>query len=138
MTFATYLKNQNKKPATIKRYNNEVENLEQFADPITCNYDTLLAYFAVVAKNGYTNGTVAVIKASIESFFDYLIREEKRIDNPARLIQLGKTNRQVKFHELLTTEELDSILIDRTERYSLLKWRNLLILSMVRYQALTN
>jgi integrase/recombinase XerD len=123
--------------STINRYVREVKNFEKVFEAETSNYKELSKYFNMLREAGYVDGTIGAVKAGLKSYFNYLIYIEKRFDNPVNLIQLAKRNTEIDFDSLLTTEELDSLISLREERYSLLEYRNKLIISLCRHQGLT-
>ena len=61
-----------------------------------------------------------------------------RQDHPAKSIRLrDKRSRDIQLQDLFKPEELE-LLLDRKERYPILKHRNQIIISLLIYQALTN
>ncbi len=126
------------KASTIKRYKKEVELFNAYYNPLKADFSTLADYFEELAKKNYTSQYLITVRAALLKYFHFLVSEELRIDNPVSNIQFKKSNKEVNHNELLSTEELNLILEDRKERYKVLKWRNKLLLSFIRYQALSN
>ena len=125
------------KPSTVKRYLNQINLFLLIYSPVKAQYSDLEEYFGELAEQ-YSPQHLTVVKSSLIAYFNFLILQGERVDNPAKNIELKKVNRDVKHHLLLSTEELDMLLEERKERYQALKWRNKLLISLVRYQGLTN
>lgn len=123
--------------STIKRYVREAIAFEKMYDANASSYTEISKYFNLLRNHGYSEGTLGAVKAGLKSYFNYLIYANQRQDNPVKLIELKKTTNDIDFDALLTTDELDSLITLRKERYSLLKYRNILIISLCRYQGLT-
>jgi integrase/recombinase XerD len=67
-----------------------------------------------------------------------LVEIGERDDNPAKPIRLrDKRSRDIQTQDLFTPQELERLL-DRKERYRVLKNRNLLVISLFIYQGLSN
>lgn len=74
----------------------------------------------------------------IKKYYSFLIATGERKDHPCRYIKLrDKSSRDIQLQDLFKTEELEQLL-ERKERYVLLKNRNLIIVSLLIYQALRN
>ena len=134
--FKTYL-SEKAEASTIKRYVREAIAFENVYETNSTSYTEISKYFNLLRNNGYSEGTLGAVKAGLKSYFNYLIFSGQRVDNPVKLIEIKKGSREIDFESLLTTDELDSLIRLRKERYSLLKYRNLLIISLCRYQGLT-
>ncbi len=119
--------------ATLGRYVREIEAFKSVFDASTITYQGVQEYFNLVPKT-----VASVVKAALVAYFNFLIIKGIRQDNPVKSITLQPQSNEVKHHLLLSTEELDMMLEEREERYEILKWRNLFLLSLIRYQALTN
>ena len=74
---------------------------------------------------------------AIQKYFDYLIENDLRSDNPARCIRLkDRKSSSIQLQDLFKESELERLLT-RPERYPILRTRNQLIISLLIYQALT-
>lgn len=82
-------------------------------------------------------GSFRVFIAAIRSYYQYLYEKRYRNDNPAILIKTGKRKRyQVQHQDLISREDLESLLNAREERYAGTKERNQVIISFLIYQGL--
>lgn len=120
-------------PQTFTRYKREVEEFNKKRNAITATYEDVQDYF-----KGIKSTVGHVVKSALQAYFDFLVNTNKRIDNPLKLIEISRQRKDIQHNLLLSSEELDLLLRPREERYSALKWRNLFMLSLIRYQGLTN
>jgi len=73
---------------------------------------------------------------ALKSYYRYLVQIGARADNPAQSIRLRDQQRKdVQLQDLFSPEELDRLL-ERVERYPILKHRNKIIISLLIYQGL--
>ena len=99
------------------------------------DYQRVMDYLAEQRVRGQQAKSVSL--AAIKRYFDYEIFEGKREDHPAKTIHLkDKISKDIQLQDLFTSAELESLL-ERKERYILLKQRNQLIIGLLIYQALT-
>ena len=76
--------------------------------------------------------------AAIKRYFDYLLFTDYRQDHPCRKFKIKvKKNRDVQFQNLLSGEQLSS-LMNRENRYVNLESRNKVIIGLMIYQGLTS
>jgi integrase/recombinase XerD len=123
-------------PSTIESY---IYKINQFIqanqDPTTATYTTLINYIGQrrqEVKPTTLNSTLQALK----SYFNYLAITNQRPDNPAASIYIrDKISKDIHPQDLFSAEELESLLT-RKERYPMLKNRNLLIITLLIYQAL--
>jgi integrase/recombinase XerD len=135
MEFVEYLKQRNA-PGTVKRYQREIElfflSIEK---PETATYQQIMEYLGKARKS---KADIHVSLYAIKKYYNYLVQTGKRGDNPAKSIRLrDKKNMDIQLQDLFKPEELE-LLLDRKERYSILKTRNKIIISLLIYQGLTN
>jgi integrase/recombinase XerD len=75
--------------------------------------------------------------AGLKQYYKFLVKTGVRVDDPARHIHLkDRQSRDIQFQDLFTREELD-LLLDRSDRYGILQWRNKLIISFYVHQGMT-
>ena len=75
---------------------------------------------------------------AIKKYYSYLVATNQRKDNPAQSIKLrDKPSKDIQLQDLFSPAELEKLL-DRKERYPILKNRNQIIISLLIYQALTS
>lgn len=130
-------------PGTTNRYMREIDpfflSLEQKnIHPKTATYTQIVEYIGT-RRSRYKNASSIVCSLqAIKHYYAYLVATGQRADNPAKSIRLrDKRSRDIQLQDLFKTEELE-LLLDRKERYPILKNRNLVVTSLLIYQALSN
>jgi integrase/recombinase XerD len=105
---------------TIKAYKRDLQKLQKWLDknemtdaPASISQDTLRSFIYQLAKTVQPRSQARAI-SSLKSFFEYLILERYREDQPMTLIEAPKTGR--KLPDTLTTKEIDLLIssIDRS------------------------
>lgn len=99
---------------TLENYSYDIERLCLFLNqneieisPITIKEETLQQFIYSVSKEVNPRSQARII-SGLKSFFDYLIFEDLRVDNPLELIDSPKTGR--KLPDTLTVEEIDTLI----------------------------
>jgi integrase/recombinase XerD len=139
MELEQYLKEQNA-PSTAKAYQREISlfftSLESKGiNPKTANYSQIMDYIGILRKK--TNNLSKSLHG-VKKYYNYLVATKQRKDNPAKSIKLrDKRSRDIQLQDLFKTEELAQLL-DRNERYPILKNRNQIIISLLIYQGMAN
>jgi len=129
-------------PSTAKRYQREIElfflsSEEKNIDPKTVTYQQIMDYLGELRKQTKTKAINCSLSA-VKKYYSYLVATNQRKDNPARSIKLrDKRSRDIQLQDLFKPTELEQLL-EKKERYPILKNRNRIILSLLIYQALTN
>lgn len=128
-------------PKTVKAYLYDIGNYASFVGETAAQnatYKTVLDYIAHLRERpNMKTHTVQRIVSALKKYYDYLIESEQRTSHPCQDFQLrDKTPRTVQIQDLFTPQELQSLL-QRRERYGILKRRNSLIMSLLVHQALT-
>ncbi len=123
-------------PSSVKRYLKEIQTyLSKTKEAETATYGEIVGY---IGKCRTISNNVAVILHALQHYYGYLVHIGKRTNNPAKAIKLrDRKNRDVQIQDLFTGAELEKLL-NRKERYRLLKNRNKIIISLLIYQGLTN
>jgi integrase/recombinase XerD len=136
MSLEDYLK-QELAQETAARYLREIDRYCQLTEKAeTAGYEEVLNYLAYVRKRNLKGGMVNVLYG-IKKYYSYLVNTGKRTDNPAQCITLrDQRNRDIQLQDLFSEKELEQLL-DRKERYAILKNRNKVIISLLIYQGLT-
>lgn len=132
----TYLE-QNLRKSTSKNYLYEI-NKYKLSNPKSEYYDykKVMEYIAIIRKN-YESASMIRILSALKKYYDYLIENGTRKDNPARAIQLRDVKKKpIQLQDLLTDNELLKLLEPRKERYQLLAKRNQIIIGLLVHQAL--
>ena len=136
MTLKTYLHNKYSL-STAKAYQRDIDQyLQKQSNAKTATYADILNYLNNQRK-AQSPGSLHRILQSIKKYYYYLIETNQREDHPCESLKI-KDHYQgdVQLQDLFTAEELQSLL-ERKERYQLLKNRNRLIISLLIYQGLT-
>ncbi len=123
-------------PSSVKRYLKEIQTyLSKTKEAKSANYGQVVGY---IGKCRTINNNVAVTLHALQHYYGYLVHIGIRTNNPAKAIKLrDRKNRAIQIQDLFTSAELEKLL-DRKERYRLLKNRNKIIISLLIYQGLTN
>lgn len=125
-------------PDTAKAYEREISIfLGNFPGANKAIYKDLVNYLGTL-RNRYKNGrTINRILASIKAYYEFLNYTGERKDNPAKSIKLrDKQSRDIQIQDLFTTEELETLITAKKERYTKLEYRNKVLMSLLIYQAL--
>jgi len=129
-------------PSTAKRYLREIElfflsSEEKSIHPKTATYSQIMDYLGELRKKTKSKKINCSLHA-IKKYYNYLLAADLRQDHPCRYIKLrDKSSRDIQLQDLFKAEELEQLL-EKKERYKLLKNRNQIIISLLIYQALTN
>ena len=138
MAIKQYL-NRHLEPKTIKTYLTYLNHFfisfeKKKIDPKTATYNQILEYIGEKRSHYKNSDSLNCILSSIKYYFDYLIEKQERTDNPVKSIKLrDKQSRDIQVQDLFTSQELE-LLLNRKERYSILKNRNQFIISLLIYQ----
>lgn len=99
---------------TIENYGFDIERLCLFLEtnqidisPVKISEETLQQFIYTVAKELNPRSQARII-SGLKSFFNYLIFEDYRNDNPLELIEAPKTGR--KLPDTLSLEEIDNLI----------------------------
>ena len=124
-------------PKTAAAYEREIQAyLQNQPQAQKALHKDIANYLGVLRKRYSNPATLNRILCSIKAYYDFLHASGKRKDNPARSIRLrDKQSRDIQLQDLFTTEELEKLL-DRKERYTLLTYRNRVLMSLLIYQGL--
>lgn len=137
-SYTNYLKYQYSS-TTVKSYLREVERFAlKIQKPLAhTNTDDIIVYLNNLRKKGHSNQTVNRVLASIKSLFNYLLQEEIIDHHPCRRLKVIYRKKNIfPAHDFFSPEEL-GMLLNREERYEMLRARNKLIISLLIYQGLT-
>ncbi len=136
MSIKTYLANKYT-TSTTQAYERDINHyLQRNPKAKSATYSDILTYLEHLRKT-QRPASVHRILQSIKKYYDYLLATDQRPDHPCASLRLkDNPGKDVQLQDLFTKEELQSLL-DRKERYQLLKNRNQLILSLLIYQGPT-
>ncbi|MBI1289512.1 MAG: tyrosine-type recombinase/integrase [Flavobacteriales bacterium] len=102
-------------------------------------YRDIWNYIGVLRDRNYSTGYVTTELAGIKAYYRYLIEVGIRTDNPTRSIYLNdakRKNRQVQHQDMFSVAELE-LLLQKENRYALLKNKMKLAISFYIYQGMT-
>jgi integrase/recombinase XerD len=142
MELKQYL-NQRTAPSTADRYMREINRYFEASeknktDPKTAIYSQLIGYIGERRDHFQRGSSLGCTLHALKHYYAYLVEIGERDDNPAKPIRLrDKRSRDIQTQDLFTPQELERLL-DRKERYRVLKNRNLLVISLFIYQGLSN
>ena len=144
--FKEYLEQQNYSPSTVKLHTRETQNFIKWCNrnsttPIRIDYKKCLKYIQYLTRKGTTKKTINHRLRSVKIYFDYLIDEACRMDNPIESTTIKGVKRNVNYN-LLEPEELEDLYYSfETDKYQeeyhkhTLK-RAKVILGLIVYQGL--
>lgn len=138
MSLENYLK-QHLAKGTAVRYKKEINRyIEATENPITAGVKEVVDYIGSKRKDYKNPQTLQVLLCAIKHYYQYLVYSKQRKGHPCKYLQLkDKKSKDIQLQELFTTEEL-ALLLERKERYSLLKYKNKIMISLLIYQGLTS
>ena len=135
MELKDYL-NKNVSKSTANRYEYEINHFIFSKDRRNASYSEILEYIGSRRKLYKNSSSIGCILHALKHYFSYLVEIGFREDNPAKSIRLrDKQSRDIQLQDLFTAAELE-LLLNRKERYILLKNRNLITISLLIYQGL--
>ena len=74
--------------------------------------------------------------SAIKQYYIYLIQVGEIESHPCKNLKLNTARKEIQLQNLFTSEELE-LLLERENRYQLLKYRNLVAITFLIYQGLT-
>lgn len=124
--------------ATAKRYLRDIE-IYQKEKPghKMATYTEIMDYIGRLRKKYDNPETVKTILHGIKKYYAWMVATGQRKDHPCKFLNLkDKKGKRIQLQDLFTTEELE-LLLERKERYTDLKIRNQVIVTLLIYQGLT-
>lgn len=113
--FQNYLKfEKNFEKNTISSYLSDVSKLKSFAEtddqfsPETINYQNIQHFLFELSKENLSERTQARCISSLKAFFNYLVEEEIRADNPTALLEGPKLG--IYLPDALSLENIEKII----------------------------
>jgi len=136
-TFRAYLFAQHHTTSTIKSYQFIISKyLAEHPNADTYNYREVFEYVKSYIFRFSQRPNMALIQAALKKYYDYLIHIGKLENHPCRGLFLKQRSKPLIHQDLFTFSELERLL-HRTERYSMLKYRNKVLVSLLIYQGVT-
>lgn len=125
---------------SAKRYLFAIEKLHTFLgenNAIHARFSDLISYLNTLRQKGYKNTYVQTEFYGLKNYYKWLLLNGIRVDDPTANIKLNNIKkRDIQFQNLFTVDEL-TLLLNKKNRYDLLKWRDFLAISFYIYQGLT-
>lgn len=144
--FKDYLEQQNYSPSTVNLHTKETQNFIKWCSrnsttPIEIDYKKCLGYIKYLTRKGTTKKTINHRLRSVKIYFDYLMDEACRVDNPIAKTTIRGVQRTVNYN-LLEPEELEDLYYsfeidnyqEKYHRYTLKRTK--VIIGLIVYQGL--
>lgn len=124
--------------ATAKRYLRDIEIYQkEMPGHKLATYPEIMDYIGRLRKKYENPETVKTTLHGIKKYYAWLVATGQRSDHPCRFLNLkDKKGKRVQLQDLFTSEELE-LLLERKERYTDLKIRNQVILSLLILECLS-
>lgn len=136
MILEEYLK-QHFRKSTVIAYTREIKNY-RLNNPSaeSSTYKNVVEYLGNLRKENHGKGKLQLALLGIKQYYYYLMQTGQRKDHPCRYLTLkDKTSKYIQLQDLFTEKELE-LLLERKERYKILKIRNRVVISLLIYQGL--
>ena len=148
MTFKAYLQKERHSDNSIERYLLRLKNYENWykkrgVNGTLIDYKTLLKYVKYLQSKEWKAETVNNQIRGINYYFEYLINENIRVDNPAEDVKVKRERTKV-LSNLLSSDELEDLYYSfETENindfyFTATAKRNKVIVGLIVYQALNS
>jgi len=123
---------------TIRSYIYGIKNfLNANPDADKYEYKDVMMYLCEKVKDFNNSDTKNTLLASIKKYYDFLIETGVRNNHPCRKIVLKKRqHKEIIQTDLFSSAELE-MLMNREERYEVLRLKNQTLISLLIYQGLT-
>ena len=131
--FRTYLFSKGEAHNTVRTRENTVSDFKAWNSKETVSYEDIVDYVDYCKSKGNIAHTIRLKIKSLEHYFEYLIKEGKAKQNPAKFVKLKGGIRKIP-HNLLSGEELQELYACQST-YGLTQKRNKVLLSLVVFQA---
>ena len=144
--YREYLQKESYSITTVATYLIEVEKFKKWCKrrkttPTEIDYKSLLQYPKYLTRKGNSKKTINHKLATLKTYFNYLIKESYRIDNPAESIVITGVKRKLHYN-LLESEELEDLYYSfethniKDAYHRLTAKRNKVIVGLMVYQGL--
>ncbi len=124
-------------PTTAEIYFEEIRNyLSNHPKAASYKQAEVLEYIGALRTLGRHPSNIYQALSAIKSFYKYLSLIGVRKDNPVKYVVLNdKVKRDIQLQDLLDEDELE-LLLEREEKFTEMKSRNHVLISLLIYQAL--
>jgi site-specific recombinase XerD len=127
-------------PSSVKRYLYAIEKMHLFlgeSNALHARYSDVIFYINALRQKGFQREYVQTEFYGIKNYYKWLLINNIRVDDPTIHIKLNDISKSdIQFQNLFTRDEL-TLLLNKKNRYDLLKWRDYLAISFYIYQGLT-
>ena len=146
MNYTTYLHKQNYSKSTIESYDVTKDRFTEWCDANDTNatsidYKTILLYIKYLQHNNNSQKTIKHKIGSLKIYFNYLVSESYRADNPIENMRIKGVKRTVTYN-LLEPDELEDLYYSFESEniadtyHRLCAKRNKVIVGLLVYQGL--
>lgn len=133
-----YLVEQKHTTSTIQSYMFIIDRfIRQNPNAAQYGYKEIMDYFKQVLLTTSERPGIILLQAGIKKYYDYLLYSGKIFHHPCRGIFIKYRRKNIIHQDLFSSMELEGLL-KRQERYTLLKYRNRLIISLLIFQGLSS
>lgn len=114
--YSVYLKKEKKlAPNTLASYERDMQAFLRYADDaslsiLSADKHMILTYLTHLKNKNMSNATISRSLIALKNFYDYLIKKDKVIENPARDIKPPKVEK--KLPQILSTQEIETLLAE--------------------------
>ncbi len=136
-SFEEYVLKKGHTKETVKTYSYEVTPfMAMFPDMHTFTFRQVHLALTEYLKDHTNQNYKNTILSAIKKYYDYLIETGRRNDHPCRTMRFKAVRKNKVIHnDLFASAELE-LLMEREERFPMLRLRNQVIVSLLIYQAL--
>ena len=137
MSYTSYLRSLNHTQQSIKSYEYIVKKfLMDNPNAKDYGYPQVFNYIKKLVLNQSEKRSYLLIQAGIKKYYSYLIKTGQRETHPCASLFLKHRRIPLIHQDLFSKNEL-TLLLRKPERYSMLKLRNKIIISLLIYQGLS-
>jgi site-specific recombinase XerD len=137
MSFSTYLQSLHHTQQSTKSYEFIIKRfLIDNPNAKDFEYIEVFNYIKKLVLNQSEGKSFLLLQAGIKKYYNYLIKTGQRDTHPCASLFLKHKRAPIIHQDLFSNNEL-TLLLKKQERYSLLKLRNRIIISLLIYQGLT-
>ncbi|MDO8999660.1 MAG: site-specific integrase [Bacteroidota bacterium] len=139
ISFENYLHKSGHTNSTIKSYlfANKIF-LAKNPMPDLFTYKNVVHYFNSISVNYKNENTKIYLLNGVKKYYDYLVDVGLRDNHPCKNFNiLNKRRKDIIHQDLFSTKELEALL-NREERYEMLKQKNKVLISLLIFQGLNS
>lgn len=136
--FEGYLKSLHHTPSTIKSYVFIISRYLQ-SNPNATNYGyaEIFKYITTFVAGKGIRPSMSLLQAALKKYYGYLVNKGYRDIHPCRSLRLFQKRKLTIIQDLFSMKELQ-LLMNRDERYNILRNRNKMMVSFMIYQGLNS